>query len=1338
VVSNAGPSDATGATVSDTLPAALGTVELASVTTSGGATSSAPPPKFFRLIFSPSVVLPSGGSITYVLTGTLDSSLPAGSLADTATIAAPAGFTDTDPNSSKSNNSTSATVTDTVAPAAALTIIQRDNFGGSAGTVGSAIPGEAISYSVVVSNAGPAAATGVTFSDTLPAALTDLELVSVTPSGSATSSVPTPSKFYRLIFSPGVVLPSHTITYVFSGTIPSSATGQLSNTAIVTASNANPATVTATDVDNLTPQGGLSVTISDSAGGNSGGSGAASATGTAIPGTSISYTIVASNSGPSDAAGATLSDAFPAGFTVSSVTTSGSATSGPPPNNVLYYRLRQGVVLPVLPPGGSTTYVVTGTLDSSLPAGPLTDTATIAAPAGFTDTDSNAGNNSTSATVTDTLVPTANLQMTLGDNFGGSSGPTSSTGTAIPGEPFTYTMTVTNTGPSDAPDATVALPFVIQVDDEQLLSVVATGGASSSAEPGPISGSGGVDLSGGADLPAGSSIIYVLKGTLLSSATGPMSSTATVTPPPGVTNSGANTATDNDIMAPQGDLSVLVTDDGGGNSSIPGAVGYYPAGAAGSSTSINYTVEVSNSGPSDVTGAAITDTLPTGVTFHGAISGSGQVTNVGSGTPLVVNMPAGTSLTYVVTGTLDSSLPAGSLVNTATIAAPTGFADTDPNATSSTSSTGATVTSTSAAVTDVVRPAADVQITMSDSLGGNSATGAIGDVGGLSTTTADDGGYAIAYTITVTNYGPDPVYGATVADSAYQPQNRAIRLSSGTVSQTAGGATSNNYAIGTSFTIPAGGFSDVVNLPAPVEYTTGTGGTGWIYSSITYQISATVGTSATGTPPATLSNTATVTPPSGAAGSTGVAVVTDPNLANNTATDTDALPADVVASLSGQTTAVSGHDVIYDLQVTNYGPGTAQGVMVTYTVPAGITLDSAFDPTTLAPMAMTLISNNPNGSTTYGVQDSKNIADGAAKQQAVEGVYQPINNSNGGTGGTLAVSVSLSTSTAEAPVTTTTTGTSTTISPVLTASFSTQVNVAGASLVPDIFNAGETDLVVTGANCTVIKAGGGRINPNISLSVVADGSNLGTFSPTGAIFVYGTPTTSASQSDHATLDPSITLPAWLFGGDGPGANYLTGGGGNNVIVGGSGGPNYIEGGPGFNLIITGTDGGFVDRSAAAASPVGRRSHRPLTITRPVDIAASNNLVVVGSTSYDDNLAALDAIMNEWTSSDTIIQRIEEITSGVPANAAKGINSPNLLVSVALNAQTIIPLNAAAAESLYGSSSGDNLCLLGPGSTLHLGDGGTTGSILGDAGDYGIAAGTFNKQHNYIGKVTLIK
>jgi uncharacterized repeat protein (TIGR01451 family) len=220
VVSNAGPSDATGATVSDTLPAALGTVELASVTTSGGATSSAPPPKFFRLIFSPSVVLPSGGSITYVLTGTLDSSLPAGSLADTATIAAPAGFTDTDPNSSKSNNSTSATVTDTVAPAAALTIIQRDNFGGSAGTVGSAIPGEAISYSVVVSNAGPAAATGVTFSDTLPAALTDLELVSVTPSGSATSSVPTPSKFYRLIFSPGVVLPSHTITYVFSGDHP--------------------------------------------------------------------------------------------------------------------------------------------------------------------------------------------------------------------------------------------------------------------------------------------------------------------------------------------------------------------------------------------------------------------------------------------------------------------------------------------------------------------------------------------------------------------------------------------------------------------------------------------------------------------------------------------------------------------------------------------------------------------------------------------------------------------------------------------------------------------------------------------------------------------------------------------------------------------------------------------------------------------------------------------------------------------------------------------------------------------------------------------------------------
>jgi uncharacterized repeat protein (TIGR01451 family) len=166
----------------------------------------------------------------------------------------------------------------------ALTIIQRDNFGGSAGTVGNAIPGEAISYSIVVSNTGSTAATGVTVSDTVPAILTGLTL---TPNGS-TATLGSGAGAGKVVLNPFSLAPGGSATYVLSGMIPSSATGQLSNTATVTASNAKPASVTATDVDKLTPRGDLSIAISDNFGGSSGtsaaGSAAGSATGAAIPG----------------------------------------------------------------------------------------------------------------------------------------------------------------------------------------------------------------------------------------------------------------------------------------------------------------------------------------------------------------------------------------------------------------------------------------------------------------------------------------------------------------------------------------------------------------------------------------------------------------------------------------------------------------------------------------------------------------------------------------------------------------------------------------------------------------------------------------------------------------------------------------------------------------------------------------------------------------------------------------------------------------------------------------------------------------------------------------------
>jgi hypothetical protein len=124
-----------------------------------------------------------------------------------------------------------------------------------------------------------------------------------------------------------------------------------------------------------------------------------------------------------------------------------------------------------------------------------------------------------------------------------------------------------------------------------------------------------------------------------------------------------------------------------------------------------------------------------------------------------------------------------------------------------------------------------------------------------------------------------------------------------------------------------------------------------------------------------------------------------------------------------------------------------------------------------------------------------------------------------------------------------------------------------------------------------IKGQGAPSSRTIGVSVTVGGKNLGTFVPTGRIIVYGGPTTSASQSDSISIDPSITLPAWLYGGDGPG----------------------------FNLLIGGSGGGSIDATDE------RGEARP-----GAGFAASNNIEVAGSTVYDDNQLALNAIMNEWT------------------------------------------------------------------------------------------------------------
>ena len=84
-----------------------------------------------------------------------------GTLSNTATVNPPAGVTDPAP---ANNSATDTTALDVQYD---LSISKTDNQT-------SDVPGTSISYTIVVTNAGPSAATNVVVADTFPATLTDV------------------------------------------------------------------------------------------------------------------------------------------------------------------------------------------------------------------------------------------------------------------------------------------------------------------------------------------------------------------------------------------------------------------------------------------------------------------------------------------------------------------------------------------------------------------------------------------------------------------------------------------------------------------------------------------------------------------------------------------------------------------------------------------------------------------------------------------------------------------------------------------------------------------------------------------------------------------------------------------------------------------------------------------------------------------------------------------------------------------------------------------------------------------------------------------------------------
>ncbi|MCP4657891.1 MAG: DUF11 domain-containing protein [bacterium] len=220
-----------------------------------------------------------------------------------------------------------------------------------------------------------------------------------------------------------------------------------------------------------------------------------------------------------------------------------------------------------------------------------------------------------------------------------------------------------NHGPGDVPSASLTDIFPPELTCSW--TSYSTGGAT-----GHTSGSG--ELSDTLTMPAGSSVIYTATCDIDPAAGGTLSNTATIDSLVTDFNPADNTGTDDDtVLVPEADLSVTKSD-----ASDPVVV----------DSSLTYTINAGNNGPSQATSVLITDVLPAEVSFVG-VEGTGWVCNQLSGSVSCTRPSLGVGAAPGITLTVTTPADPGVITNNV----PVGGADLDPNAGNNSSSETTTV-----------------------------------------------------------------------------------------------------------------------------------------------------------------------------------------------------------------------------------------------------------------------------------------------------------------------------------------------------------------------------------------------------------------------------------------------------------------------------------------------------------------------------------------------------------------------------------------------------------------------------------------------------------------------
>jgi uncharacterized repeat protein (TIGR01451 family) len=365
-------------------------------------------------------------------------------------------------------------------------------------------PGTSSVYSVTVINNGPNDATSVNVVNNAPAG------TSISSWSCAGASCPAASGSGNINQTAVSLNVSDTLVYTVNLAIPSGQTGNLVNTVTVSNTNVDPISSndTASDTDTLSGSADISVSNDD-------------ASATYTPGTTAQYTLTVSNNGPSDASSINVTNAAPAGTSITAWSCVGASCSIASGSGDI------SETLAALTAGASVTY----TVDVSVPSD-FTGNLVNVASASAAEADPVPTNNSSSDT--DTQSSSADIAVTNSDG----------SAAYLPGATVLYNLTVSNNGPSDASSVLVTNA---EPAGATISSWTCTGASCPNA-----AGAGSISENV-LSLVAGDSVSYVVSVSVPFSFAGNLVNTATANAAeldPVATN---NTATDIDVSSPDSD-----------------------------------------------------------------------------------------------------------------------------------------------------------------------------------------------------------------------------------------------------------------------------------------------------------------------------------------------------------------------------------------------------------------------------------------------------------------------------------------------------------------------------------------------------------------------------------------------------------------------------------------------------------------------------------------------------------------------------------------------------------------------------------------------------------------